>query len=410
VTVRALLDEIATIGRDQSTGGYRRFAFTREDARLAEWFAAACTARGLDVVTDRCGNQWGWWGDPDSGMHDHGGGVVTGSHLDSVPDGGRYDGPLGVVSALAAVDRLRAEGFTPRRPLGVVRFVDEEGARFGLACSGSRLLTGRADPGRVLGLTDRDGVTYAEAIRGHGIDPEHAGRDDETVRRIGAYLELHVEQGRALVTPSVDAPVGVASMIRPHGRWRISLAGRADHAGTTLLADRQDPMLELARLVLGVRSAAERAGALATVGKVEVLPNAVNAVPSSVTAWLDARADGAAQVHAVTEALAAAGFALEQESWTPATAMDGALSDAVAAAVAPVAGSAPRLATGAGHDAGVLAEAGIPSAMLFVRNPTGVSHAPDEFADDADCEAGVAALTASLLALCAAEPGLTVPF
>jgi N-carbamoyl-L-amino-acid hydrolase len=422
MSVRALLDEIAPIGCDPGTGGYRRFAFTREDAQLAEWFAAACAARGLDVTTDRCGNQWAWWGDPDAGLHDrselhdhdggggghHGGvggrgaGVVTGSHLDSVPDGGAYDGPLGVASALAAVDRLRADGFTPAKPLGVVRFVDEEGARFGLACSGSRLLTGRADPGRVLALSDRGGTTYAEAMRDQGIDPAHVGRDDESLRRIGGYVELHVEQGRALVTPALDAPVGVASLIRPHGRWRISLAGRADHAGTTLLADRQDPMLDLARLVLAVRAAAERAGALATVGKVEVLPNAVNAVPSSITAWLDARADAPSQVHAVVEALVAAGFAPEQESWTPATALDGDLSDAVAAAVVRVTGSAPRLATGAGHDAGVLAEAGIPSSMLFVRNPTGVSHAPDEFAPDADCELGVAALTETLRSLCGA--------
>ncbi|HEX2809091.1 MAG TPA: M20/M25/M40 family metallo-hydrolase, partial [Kineosporiaceae bacterium] len=250
--------------------------------------------------------------------------------------------------------------------------------------------------------------TYADALRDHGLDPSQAGLDDETLRRISCYIELHVEQGRALATPGIDAPVGVASMIRPHGRWRISLAGRADHAGTTLLADRQDPMLELARLVLAVRSAAERTSALATVGKVEVLPNAVNAVPSSVTAWLDARADDAAQVHAVIDVLVAAGFAPEQESWTPATAMDVALSDEVAAAVARVTGSAPRLGTGAGHDAGVLSEAGIPCAMLFVRNPTGVSHAPDEFAPDADCELGVAALTETLRALCAAEPALEI--
>ena len=410
-TVEDLLGEIAAIGRDPGTGGYRRFAFTRQDAALAEWFAAACTGRGLDLVTDRCGNQWAWWGDPDtgfldrSGFLDHrgevgGGGVVIGSHLDSVPDGGAYDGPLGVVSALLAVDRLRSDGYAPGRPLGIVRFVDEEGARFGLACSGSRLLTGRADPEHVLGLSDAAGTTYAEAMRSAGFDPARAGRDDEALRRVGAFVELHVEQGRALATPEIDAPVGVATMIRPHGRWRFSLAGRADHAGTTRLADRLDPMLELARLVLAARSEAERAGALATVGKVEVLPNAVNAVPSSVTAWLDARADDASAVQAVLEGLAAAGFTPERESWTPATAMDAALSDAVAAAVAGVTGSAPRLATGAGHDAGVLAEAGIPTAMLFVRNPTGISHAPDEHAPPEDCELGVAALAATVRALC----------
>src|SRR5664279_64163 len=123
--------ELEPIGRQPDTGGYRRFAWTREDAALREWFAAACAARGLDLTTDRAGNQWAWWGDPDAAAAGGRPGVVTGSHLDSVPDGGAFDGPLGVVSALAAVDALRAEGFVPSRPLGVVRFVDEEGARFG---------------------------------------------------------------------------------------------------------------------------------------------------------------------------------------------------------------------------------------------------------------------------------------
>ncbi len=131
------------IGRHPGTGGYRRFAWTREDADLREWFAGEAAARGLDVVDDRAGNLWAWWGDPDRALADGTGpGVVLGSHLDSVPDGGAFDGPLGVVSALAAVDALRHRGFTPARPLGVALFGDEEGARFGVACAGSRLLTG----------------------------------------------------------------------------------------------------------------------------------------------------------------------------------------------------------------------------------------------------------------------------
>jgi N-carbamoyl-L-amino-acid hydrolase len=160
-------------------------------------------------------------------------------------------------------------------------------------------------------------------------------------------------------------------------------------------------MLDLAALVLATRAAAERAGALATVGKVDVRPNAVNAVPSSVTAWLDVRADTAAAVEAVLAELAALGFAALNESWTPATALDQALTDQVAAALTGDGGRAPvRLATGAGHDAGVLAQAGIPAAMLFVRNPTGVSHAPDEHATDADCERGATALAEVLRSLC----------
>jgi beta-ureidopropionase / N-carbamoyl-L-amino-acid hydrolase len=292
---------------------------------------------------------------------------------------------------------MRAKGFAPRRPLGLVRFVDEEGARFGLACSGSRLLTGRAAPDRVLALTDAGGTTYAEAARTAGLDPRHLGRDDETLRRVGTFVELHVEQGRFLDRPEVEAAVGAASLIRPHGRWRFDLAGRADHAGTTELADRDDPMLALARLVLAVREAAQEAGALATVGKVAVRPGAVNAIPSGVTAWLDTRADTAEQVHAVLDLLTARGFAGVEESWTPPTPLDADLTGrAVAAASRAIGARVPVLPTGAGHDAGILAQAGIPSAMLFVRNPTGTSHAPSEHARGEDCAAGVEALTAVL--------------
>jgi len=414
--VTGLLDEIAAIGRDGATGGYRRFAFTGEDAELGEWFAAACRARGGDLHTDRCGNQWAWWGDPDAAVRAGRPGVVTGSHLDSVPDGGPLDGPLGVAAALAAIDVLGRSGLLDAaragatHPLGVVRFVDEEGARFGLACSGSRLLTGGAAPETVLALRDRDGVSYADAAAKAGIVPDRMGRDDEVVRRVGAFVELHIEQGRALATPELDTPLAVAGRIRPHGRWRVELAGRADHAGTTRLADRDDPMLALAEVIRQTRAAAERHGALATVGRVEVNPNAVNAIPSRVRAWLDVRADDEAQVRTVlTDVERATGQVAVEESWTAVTAFDGDLTRQVAAAARTAVGcQVPVLDTGAGHDAGVLAQAGVSSSMLFVRNPTGVSHAPDEHATEADCETGALALAGILQTLVvrpSSEPG-----
>src|SRR6476659_9432067 len=135
--------DLLPVGRDGTTGGYRRHAWAPSVLACREWFAGEAARRGLDLVVDRNGNQWAWWGDPDA----DGPGVVTGSHLDSVPDGGAYDGPLGVVSAFAAIDELRAEGFTPSRPIAVAAFTEEEGARFGVACLGSRLLTGAIDPG-----------------------------------------------------------------------------------------------------------------------------------------------------------------------------------------------------------------------------------------------------------------------
>ncbi|HET7660372.1 MAG TPA: allantoate amidohydrolase [Oryzihumus sp.] len=385
MTFDGMWAELLPVGRDPQTGGYRRFAWTRTDHDLREWFAAEASSRGLDLTVDRAGNQWAWWGDPDS----QGPGLVLGSHLDSVPDGGAYDGPLGVVTALATVEALQRQGFRPSRPIGVVNFVDEEGARFGIACAGSRIITGVLDADRARGLRDGDGRTLAEAMTTAGQDPRTLGRDEETLRRVGTFVELHVEQGRGLA--DLDRAVAVGSAIWPHGRWRLDLAGEANHAGTTRLEDRRDPMLALAAAITAARDAASGQGCVATVGKVRVEPNGVNAIPSHVTAWLDARGPEEPGVRAVVEEVAdRTGVRPVEESWTGQTPFDPALADRLAALL----GDAPVLATGAGHDAGILATAGVPTAMLFVRNPTGVSHSPAEHAEHADCLAGVEALTA----------------
>ncbi|GAA4880488.1 allantoate amidohydrolase [Serinicoccus chungangensis] len=391
------LDRVGRVGG----GGYRRFVWTREDAQLREWFAGEAATRGLDLVEDRVGNQWAWWWDGPGSVDDaaragrHG--VVIGSHLDSVPDGGAFDGPLGVVSSFAALDALRAQGVAPAVPVAVAHFVDEEGARFGIACAGSRVLTGALDADRARALTDADGVTYAEALSAAGRDPGRLGRDEEALARVGCFVELHVEQGRALV--DLGAAVAVASDIWPHGRWRFDFPGEANHAGTTRLEDRRDAMLGYADLVLGARRAAERRGCVATVGKVAVTPGGVNAIPSHVTGWLDARGADEAEVEAlvadVTRGAGEAGATVTRESWTPTTRLDADL----ATRLRGVLGrhdelSVPVLGTGAGHDAGILAGAGVPTAMLFVRNPTGVSHSPAEHAEPDDCHAGVDALAA----------------
>jgi N-carbamoyl-L-amino-acid hydrolase len=401
-TFEGMWADLAPVGRNPDTGGYRRYAWTPIDGALREWFRGEAARRSLEVVTDRAGNLWAWSADPDAAAAAGRPGIVVGSHLDSVPDGGAFDGPLGVVSAFAALDLLRDRGFSPRRPVGIACFADEEGARFGVACAGSRLLTGVLDPDRARSLTDDAGTTMAEAMSAAGHDPTALGRDDETIRRIGTFLELHVEQGRRLVG-SPDGPgaaVGIASSIWPHGRWRLDLRGRADHAGTTRLADRDDPMLALAAAVQEARAAAVRHGALATVGKLRIQPNGVNAIPSQVTAWLDARGAVEADVRAVVADVAgAAGTDPVEESWTPSTDFDAVLRDRLAAVLASDGTPAPVLPTGAGHDAGILSAAGIPTAMLFVRNPTGVSHSPAEHAEPADCLAGVAALARVIEAL-----------
>jgi beta-ureidopropionase / N-carbamoyl-L-amino-acid hydrolase len=417
----ALWESLLPLGRDDSTGGYRRFSWTPAGAACRSWFRDAAAERGLRSSTDRNGNLWAWWDPPPAeaapepgaapsardgapAWSPGPGAIVTGSHLDSVPDGGAFDGPLGVVTAFAAIDALRERGHhSPRHRVAVAAFTEEEGARFGVACLGSRLLTGVVDPARVRALPDADGITLAAAMTAAGHDPDAMGPDETLLAGIAAYVELHIEQGRAL--GGLGAAVGLASGIWPHGRWRLAFTGRADHAGTTRLADRHDPMLPCAAAILAARDAAAGHEGLATVSKLIPEPGGVNGISSRVTAWLDARAPEEPRLHAlVGQVLAAARAAAgahgvdldtSQESVTPAVEFHAGLRDRLAGVLGAGGTGVPVLGTGAGHDAGVLA-ARVPAAMLFVRNPSGVSHSPAEHADKADCLAGVAALAAVL--------------
>jgi N-carbamoyl-L-amino-acid hydrolase len=187
--------------------------------------------------------------------------------------------------------------------------------------------------------------------------------------------------------------VAIATDIWPHGRWRFDFPGQANHAGTTRLADRQDAMLGYADTVLAARSVAEQRGCVATVGKVHVEPGGVNAIPSHVTGWLDARGPVEDEVrHTIDDHTTRAqqhGATVREESWTPTTRFDEELAGRLTGVLGD---DVPLLGTGAGHDAGILATHGVPTAMLFVRNPTGISHSPEEFAERDDCHAGVEAL------------------
>ena len=393
MSATGLLDELAPIGRNAATGGYDRLAWTGVDAECRQWFEQCAEALGLDVEVDRNGNLWAWWNEAAPGSA-----VVVGSHLDSVPSGGAFDGPLGIASAFAAIGDLQRDGFEPARPVAVVAFADEEGARFGVACAGSRLMTGALASDVALGLTDAAGTSLAEALRAAGIRSEQLGADHARLRSIGEFIELHVEQGH-LVTDggaaglsAAGSALGLATEIWPHGRWRADIRGSQNHAGTTPLADRDDPMIGLARVILSVREAAELAGVLATVGKVRVHPGAVNAVPGLVSAWIDARGSDESRVRSMIHGL---GVAVVEESWTASTPFDIHLTQALSATLG---GDVPLLPSGAGHDAGVLALAGVPTAMILVRNPSGISHAPGEYAESEDVAIGVSALAAVLRA------------
>ncbi len=387
-----LLREIEDVGRDRHRGGYSRHVFDDAERDLRDWFVERASGLGLDVSTDRNGNLWAWWGEPGPDA------IVTGSHLDSVPGGGAHDGPLGVVSALAAIERLQQSGFAPTRPLAVVVFAEEEGSRFGIACLGSRLLTGALSVERAETLQDASGRRFGDVARDAGL--HDFGADPEALARIGVFVELHVEQGKGLI--DLDTPVGVGASILEHGRWRIDVRGQGNHAGTTALVDRRDPMLPAASAVLAARrAAAARSGSRATIGRVEPVPGGTNVIASRVSAWMDVRADSeqdtreivAEVAAAVADAAAAEGCeaTVIEESYSGEVRFDPALRGRIAATL----GDVPALPTGAGHDAGVLAGY-VPTAMLFVRNPSGVSHAPEEGADDAAIEAGVDALVRTL--------------
>ena len=381
---------IEPVGRSSASGGYFRQPYTGAESELRAWFLEQCRARELAVEADGNGNLLATWAAPSVEP-----GVLVGSHLDSVLEGGAYDGPLGVVSSLAAIDLLRSRGVRPNRPVLVGAFAEEEGSRFGLACLGSRLAVGTTTPSQAMTLSDRDGTALPDAMEQAGVEPS-LGRAD-WLDRVGCFVELHVEQGRCLVDR--DAAVGLASGIWPHGRYRFDFTGAADHAGTTRMEDRRDPMLGYAATALAAAESALAAGQRATFGRLDVAPNGTNAIPSRVTAWLDARGDTEEELAALVDRIRREGeesaertgtsLTVTEESFSGLVSFDSSLTHRLAALWDS---SIPVIPTQAGHDAGILASAGVPTAMLFVRNPTGVSHSPAEHAEMSDCLAGVEAL------------------
>lgn len=404
-TFRAMWAELDRIGVHPT--GTRRYSWTAEDAALRRWFTAQASARGMEVHTDANGNVRAWWGGRPA---DGDAGVVTGSHLDSVADGGKWDGPLGVLLGFLAVDALAAAEargeFVRARPVGVVDYMDEEGTRFGVACLGSKLMSGVLDPEKARALTDADGVSLAEAMRAAGADPDRIGRDDAEITRSGAQVEVHIEQGKQLV--GLEAPVGVASAIWPHGRWSFTFDGVADHAGTARLVDRKDAALPFASTVLAARAVAEELDARATFGRFHVEPGGPNVVPARVVALLDARAATDEVLVELVDRIASAAreageghgvkVTVAKISHAPVVEFDEELRDLHGKLAAEAGEYLPEVPTQAGHDSGILAPV-MPTSMLFVRSPHGISHSPLEDAADDDVIAGLRALTRSLAAL-----------
>jgi hydantoinase/carbamoylase family amidase len=387
------LDELAAIGADATGGGITRFAWSDALLDASRSLVERLAALGLEAGIDAAGNVVGRWCAPGGGKA-----LVVGSHLDTVPSGGRYDGALGIAAGLEAIRLLRARGFVPRRPLWLVAFNDEEGARFGTAMFGSRAFAGE-DVTPLLERRDRDGTTVAEAMAAQGFDPRRLG-DARAIDDVGAYLELHIEQGPVLESRGCE--IGVVTAIAGVLGLDVTLGGEAAHAGTTPVALRRDALVGAARAIAGLRElAADRDAVRVTVGTIEVLPGGFNVVPAECRFSVDVRAaeasllDEAERAVRAVVAEAAAGERLESDvavvrRLAPA-AMDPSVTRAIAAGARAVDARSAELVSGAGHDAMVLARH-VPAGMVFVPSRGGVSHSPREHTSEEHCAVGAEVL------------------
>jgi hydantoinase/carbamoylase family amidase len=389
------LEEAARIGADG--GGVSRFAWTSELAQANEWLVGRLQELGLETEIDAAGNVLGRWEEGE------GTAVLVGSHLDTVPRGGRYDGALGVLAGLEVVRTLKRDGVSLRRPLWIVSFNDEEGSRFQTGMLGSRAFIGDLD------LEDWRRRGVAEAMTAGGFDFERLG-EAKAVDRVGAYLELHIEQGPVLEQEGLD--LGIVSGIAGLLGFRVRLAGEANHAGTTPMASRRDALAGAARIVLELRDEARSRGDItANVGILTVAPGGFNVIPGTAEFTIDARA-GDAHAFARAERFVrdtlervAAEEQLELEATEthrkPPTPLDPGLQDLLAQGAAAEGATARSMPSGAGHDAMVLAKH-VPAAMLFVPSRAGISHSPDEYTSPEQCELGARVLARAVRALVAA--------
>ena len=362
---------------------------------VSEWMKSAGMAPRLDAA----GNLVGTYLPPGCDSQRR---VLIGSHLDTVADAGRYDGILGVMMGIAAVESLRERGVTLPWAIEVIGFSDEEGVRFGAPFIGSRALAGTLDA-EMLALRDAGGVSMAEALEQFGAKPQAVGTVGECAIEPGSvvtYLEPHIEQGPLLEL--VREPIGVVTAIAGQTRMTLQWAGEGGHAGTVPMMQRSDPLVAASRWVMAVdQLGRETKGLVATVGRVEVDPNVPNCIPRRVRASLDVRHsddavrhDATRQLLEIAERIAAESrltFAAECDHQHAAIAMDAHLTERWASVIAAAGHEPQRLVSGAGHDAGVMATVA-PTAMLFLRSPGGISHHPAEAVLHGDVAAGLAAL------------------
>jgi hydantoinase/carbamoylase family amidase len=405
--VTDLDDAIAGLARfndDPDAGGITREVYTPTYATALEWVAERMRAAGLETRLDAVGNLFGRWAgaEPDAPI------VLTGSHVDTTLNAGRYDGVLGVLGAIEAVRALRADGVAPRRSIEVVAWAGEE-PRFGTGCVGSRAAAGELERADLDRLRDREGVSMADALREAGFDPDRLADARIEPATIHALVELHIEQGIVLETGGEQ--VGVVTAIAAPHDFRLTLRGAATHAGATPMALRRDALAGAAEAMLVIERLAQQSPSGTTVGTVGVLrarPGAINVVPGEVELDVDVRdSDLAAREQVVDAIVTAAGDIAQRRGLDVAVApivddvpvQCDALVVAAAEAACRELGLAFRTMTsGAYHDAMIMGRR-VPVGMVFVPSAGGVSHHPDEYTAPEDLERGVHVLAGTLARL-----------
>ncbi len=405
-----LLADLERLGRVGvgADGGITRKALSPEDAEARRYVAERMRAAGLDVRHDEVGNLRGRRRDRDGATWaSREPAVMTGSHLDSVPSGGKLDGPLGVVGAVCALEALDAAGIETRRPLEVIVFVGEEGSRFRRGTIGSAAVSGHVAVKDVLALVDPDGIVYRDALATYGDEgaPIAARAQPGAVH---AFVELHVEQGGVLEAANV--PIGAVTAIAGLVQRTVTFLGDANHAGATPMHLRRDALLAAAEWALGIERAAREVGggAVGTVGKLSVQPGGKNIIPGRVDAICDLRAPTPDLLSALDDFVVSSLHGIGQkrsvelEQQLLQRVEPGPMHELAIGAVergAAAAGLAcKRMPSGAIHDALHMAEI-VPSSMIFVPSIGGKSHCPTEATDPLQLAQGVAALAHTLAIL-----------
>ncbi len=379
-------------------GGSVRVAYSEENRQALEYLAELMTAAGLETHIDVAGNLIGRRDGREQGLAP----IVAGSHVDTVPNGGHYDGIVGVMAAVEVARTLHDAGHTLRHPLQIVVWSNEEGGK-----TGSRSINGSVEP-RELGLPSLGDRTLGDGMRFLGGDPE---RLDENAREPGAiagYVELHVEQGAILDREGVD--IGVVDGIVGIKRWNVTVEGFANHAGTTPMDQRRDAMYAAARLITAIRDivTAEPGRQVGTVGRLEALPGAPNVIPGTAVFSLEIRDLDMDKIDLLYARIVERANGLGEETDTtvrleqfyesPAALTDGRIAAIVEASADALGLSSMHMPSGAGHDAQSLAPIG-PIGMIFVPSKDGISHAPAEFTSEADITNGTNVLLQTILSM-----------